>query len=125
MDMATELADRVQGPVYTAPDAGYAQEIAAFNTAVVHAPEIVVGATSANDVVEGVRFARTHGYRVAVQGAGHGAYAPVSSGLFISTRRLTAVSIDGSAQVATVGAGVRWAAVVAAAAEHGLAPIAG
>jgi FAD/FMN-containing dehydrogenase len=125
MDMATKLAERVNGPVYAPDDAGYAQEIAAFNTTVVHKPEMVVGVVSANDVVESVRFARAHGYHVTVQGAAHGAHVRITSGLLISTRRLAHVSIDAGTATATIGAGARWAAVVAAAAEHGLAPVAG
>ena len=122
--MATELADRISGPVYVPGDSGYAPEIAAFNTAVVHTPDIVVGAASAADVVEAVRFARELGYAVSVQATGH-TEAPITTGLLISTRRLDGVSIDAGRRMATVGAGTLWEAVVAAAAEHGLAPVAG
>jgi FAD/FMN-containing dehydrogenase len=121
----SDLAGRVSGRVYTANDAGFAQEIAAFNTVAVHTPDLVVAAQSASDVVEAVRFAAGRGYRVHVQGAGHGAHAAITSGLLISTRHLDRVSIDPATRIATIGAGARWAPVVAAAAEHGLAPIAG
>lgn len=122
--MAPELATRISGPVYFPGDSGYAHEIAGFNTAVVHTPDLVVGAESAADVVEAVRFAREHGHPVTVQATGH-TEEPITSGLLISTRRLEGVSVDPGRRTATIGAGTRWEAVVAAAAEHGLAAVGG
>ena len=122
--MTTALANRIGGPVLTPGEDGYAPEIAAFNTAIVHTPDVVVGAESADDVVEAVRYARENGLRVSVQATGH-VEAPVGSGLLISTQRLDRFSIDPGRRVATIGAGVRWEPVIAAAAEHGLAPVAG
>lgn len=116
---------RVRGPVFTLGDAGYASEVATFNTAVVQTPEVVVGVTSREDVIEAVRVARELRLRVSVQGAGHGGLMPVRSGLLINTRRLDHVSVDAEARVATVGAGVPWWKVVEAASEHGLAPVCG
>lgn len=78
--MSRTLSGRVRGPVFKRRDDGYAAEIAAFNTVVVHTPDLVVGVTSPTDIVEAIRFAREQGHRVAVQGAGHGAHAPVTSG---------------------------------------------
>jgi FAD/FMN-containing dehydrogenase len=62
---------------------------------------------------------------VRVQATGHGAEAPIVGGMIISTRGLDGLSIDGDARLARIGAGVRWAPVIVAAAEHGLAPITG
>ena len=41
------LAERVKGPILLPGDPAYAGEIAAVNLAVVHRPELVVGAESA------------------------------------------------------------------------------
>ena len=123
--MTSSLPPSLAGRVYTPADAGYAPEIAGFNTAVVHTPEIVVAATSAADVAAAVRLAREHRHRVGVQGTGHGAHTPITSGLLISTRRLDSVSIDAATRTANIGGGARWSAVVATAAPQGLAPIAG
>jgi hypothetical protein len=121
----SRLAADLSGPVFRPYDVGYAEEIAGFNTAVVHRPAVVVGAATAGDVGTALRYAAEHDLPVAVQATGHGATTPFSSGLLISTRRLDAVAIDPAAPTATVGAGVRWRDVINAAAEHGLAPLSG
>ncbi len=123
--MPRALKDRIEGPVLTPADPAFAEEAAAFNTAVVHTPDVIVGAASTADVVEAVRFAAERGWPVSVQATGHGAHTPVTDGLLISTRRLQHLSVDPEARIATVGAGVRWATVLETAAEHGLTGIPG
>jgi FAD/FMN-containing dehydrogenase len=119
------LREQVAGIVLYPEETGYAEELAGFNLAITHTPEIVVGIESANDAREVIQFAAENHLKIAVQSTGHGAHAPVTSGILISTRRLDGVSIDPAARRATIGAGARWGAVVDAAAEHGLAPITG
>lgn len=118
------LAKRLTGPLLLPDDPGYAPEIAPFNMAVSHTPDLVVGAESTADVTEAVRFAGEHGLGVTVQATGHTESA-ITSGLLVSTRRLDRVEVDPETRTATIGAGVRWESVVAAAAKHGLAPVAG
>ncbi len=119
------LASLVSGPVLRRGDAALAAEVAAQNTAVVHDPEVVVGATSESDVAEAVTFAVANGLPVRVLATGHGSQVPVTDGVLITTRRLDSLTIDPETAVATIGAGNRWRSVIAAAAEHGLAPVAG
>lgn len=122
---AAELVAQGLRTVMEPEDPGYREEIAAFNAAVEHRPALVVGASSTDDVVRAIQFARARGWRVAVQSTGHGARMGVDGGLLLTTRRMDGVRLDVSRRRATVGAGARWGAVVAAAAPHGLAPIAG
>lgn len=122
--MEQTLIDRIAGAVSQPDDPGYGEEIAGFNTAIVHTPDLVVAAASTADIVEAVLYAREQGLRVSVQSTGHTDQA-IISGLLITTRRLDRLSIDPATKVATIGAGVRWGRVVAEAAEHGLFPIAG
>ena len=125
---ATELAELrgiVSGPVLTAEDSGFAEEITGFNLANEHRPDVVVGVANPSDVAATVRFAADTGLPVRMQATGHGSYAPFAGGVLISTKRLDAVSIDPATRVATVGAGVRWLAVQAAAAPLGLTAITG
>ena len=123
--MSFTLPGLVSGPVFSPDDDGYVEEIAPWNRATAHTPEVVVGAESPEDVAAAVRYAAAAGLRVSVQSTGHGAEAPVTTGLMISTRRLNRLSIDPASRLATLGAGVQWGAVVAAAAEFGLAPVTG
>jgi hypothetical protein len=119
------FASRISGPVLTPADEGFGPEVAAHNLAVVHLPDVAVGAANASDVVEAVRFGHEHGLSVRVQTTGHGALYPIRGGLLITTKRLDSVSVDASARTATFGGGVQWGAIIAAAAVHGLTPIAG
>jgi FAD/FMN-containing dehydrogenase len=120
-----ELRSRVEGPVLTPGDEGFGDEVLAWIRNFTHTPDVAVGATSAADVVEAVKFAKTNGLAVRVQGTGHGSESAVTDGVLILTRRLNQISIDPATRIATLGAGVYWDPVIAAAAEHGLAPITG
>ncbi|TBN58218.1 FAD-binding oxidoreductase [Glaciihabitans arcticus] len=123
-DFAPLIAS-VSGPVLTPADGGYAEELSGFHLGLVHSPEAVIGAVNASDVVAAVGFARDRGLPVRVIATGHGAEDPITDGIVITTRRLDAVSVDAESRLAVVGGGARWAAVVSAAAEHGLAVVPG
>ncbi|THG29422.1 FAD-binding oxidoreductase [Naasia lichenicola] len=120
-----ELRDAIAGAVFARGDEGLADEAACFNTAVVHDPDVVVGAVSRDDVIEAVSFAAYFGLPVFVQATGHGAFAPITEGLLITTQRLGGVRIDRRSRIATIGAGTRWGAVVEQAARYGLTPVTG
>jgi hypothetical protein len=120
-----QLAREVAGAVFAGQDPAAAAETAAFNLAVVHRPEVVVAATSAEDVAAAVRHANREGLRVTVQATGHGAAWPVDGTMFVSTRPMQGVRIDPVARTARVRAGVPWRSVIDAAVPHGLAPLSG
>jgi len=88
-------------------------------------PAIVAAAATPADVVLAVRLARGRDLGVAVQATGHGAVRPADGGLLITTSRLASVRVNPERRTAVVGAGTRWAEVVAAAAPYGLAPLSG
>ncbi|WP_405586990.1 FAD-binding oxidoreductase [Streptomyces sp. NBC_01092] len=115
----------IHGPVLRPGDDGYADEVTGFNLAALHTPEVVVGATSADDIVTALRWATATGTPVAVQATGHGANFPISHGLLINTARMTDVRVDPAKRLATVAAGAKWRDVLEAAAPHGLAALAG
>lgn len=119
------LREAVTGTVYVRGEVGLAAEIACFNPAIRHDPDIVVAVATEGDVVEAVRFAAAEGLPVRVQATGHGAESPISGGMILSTRGLDGLSIDPETRLARISAGLRWAPVIVAAAEHGLAPITG
>jgi hypothetical protein len=70
-----------------------------------------------------VRAAADSGTPVRVLATGHGPAIKVDDGVLVTTSRLSNVTIDG--RIAHIEAGCQWAEVIAAAAEHGLAPITG
>lgn len=121
----TELRSALTGPVLAPADPGFAEEVAGTNLAVIQAPDVAVGAASAADVVEAVRYAAANALPVRVQSTGHGAHAPITDGLLITTRRLDRLEIDPETRIATIGAGVVWGTVIDAAAEQALAPVSG
>jgi len=112
------------GPVFRPGDTGFDAEHRSLNQTVEHRPELVVGATCAEDIVSAVRFAIDGGLSVGVQSTGHGLAVP-AGGVLISTRRMKEISVDHVARTARLGAGVQWQDVLPITARHGLAPLNG
>jgi hypothetical protein len=119
------LRERVNGPVLTAGDEGYDSEVASWNRAIIHRPDVAVGATSTADVVAAIEFARDAGLAVSVQSTGHGAEQPITSGVLVTTGRLNNLEIHPADRTAVVGAGVPWERVIHDAASYSLVPSAG
>ena len=120
-----DLVRRVAGPVLAADDPRVAGEVATFNLAHTHRPAVVVGATGADDVAAAVSWAVANGLAVAAQATGHGPVRAVEDAVLITTSRMSSVDIDPNRRTARVGAGVRWADVIAAAAPYGLTGVSG
>jgi FAD/FMN-containing dehydrogenase len=99
----------------------------AWNLSADQQPAAVALPDSAEDVVAVVRWARQRGLRIAPQGTGHNALplGSLAHTVLVKTERMRGVEIDAQAQSARVEAGVLWAEVSDAAAEHGLAALAG
>jgi UDP-N-acetylenolpyruvoylglucosamine reductase len=121
------LGARLAGDVVTPADAEWDEARRAWNLAVDQRPDAVALPESAEDVAEIVRHARDHGLRVAPQGTGHNAdpIGDLAGTILVKTERMRSVTIDPEARIARVEAGVIWIEVVRAAAEHGLAALAG
>ena len=99
----------------------------AWNLVADQQPAAVALPESARDVAAIVRWARERGLRVAPQGTGHNAIplGSLAHTVLLKTERMRGLSIDIRRQRARVDAGVLWAEVTDAAAEHGLAALAG
>ncbi|GAA3309043.1 hypothetical protein GCM10020295_72620 [Streptomyces cinereospinus] len=115
----------IRGRTLYPGDDGFEEACAGWLLTVRHRPAAVVVAADAQDVAAAVRFAARAGHPVAVQSTGHGTSVPATGGVFIATRGLRELSVDPEAGTARIGAGLWWSEVVAAAAEHGLAPLCG
>ena len=114
------LRGAVRGIVSKPAEGSYAQDTAAFNLAQVHHPDAVLGALDASDVQAAVQWAAERGIPLAVQATGHNAASPMDEGLLINTSRLQDFELDPERGTFTVGAGVRWDAVLGELVPHGL-----
>ncbi len=124
------LRAQLEGDVFAPDDEGWDEARLAWNLAVDQQPAAVALPESAADVAAVVRFAREHGLRVAPQGTGHNAAALAAAGsledtILLKTVRMRGVTVDAGARTVRAEAGVLWIEVVEAAAEHGLAALAG
>ena len=121
------LQGLMEGEVITPSDPAWNDARRAWNLTVDQHPTAVAIPESVADVRQIVDFAREEGLRVAPQGTGHGAAAlgALDETILAKLHRLRGVEIDASRRRARVEAGVIWSEVVEAAAEHGLAALAG
>jgi cytokinin dehydrogenase len=97
-----------------------------FGHIVSRTPVAVLLPGSANDIVKMVRFARSHGLKVAMKGQGHAQFgqAQATGGIIVDSSSLAAIhSISSHAPyTADVDAGATWASIYDAGEPHGLAP---
>jgi hypothetical protein len=115
-----ELRQCIRGPVLLPGETGFEQEVAAYNLATIHHPDIAVGVTDAADVVATMKWAAANGVPVAVQATGHGADGVMQGGLLMTTSRMQDFDFDVEKRVARAGAGVKWRKVIDAIVPHGL-----
>jgi len=120
----TALQERVTGRVHRPGEAGYTGLATPWNLAVSTSPAAVVEVVTAEDVSEALRFAAANGLPVAVQATGHGIASDLDGALLIHTGRLEECTVHPGGW-ARVGAGVRWARLLAEATPHGLAGLVG
>jgi FAD/FMN-containing dehydrogenase len=122
-----DLRDRLAGEIVLPGDGGWDAARQAWNLSVDQRPVAVVFPEAAEDVAAVVEVAGADGLRVAAQGTGHsaGPMGPLEETILVKTSRMRGVEIDAKANRARVRAGALWGEVVPAAAEHGLAALAG
>jgi hypothetical protein len=118
------LAAAVPG-TYLPGSAEYQRLTATYNLARPVRPLAAVEVHDADEVSAVLRLAADHGIRVAVQLTGHGPGADMAGTILVSTAALTELTIHPEERWARVGAGLRWQAVLDAAAPHGLGALAG
>ena len=119
------LGSRLEGVAISPKDPNFDRARAAWNLHFEHRPAVVVEAASVTDVVEAVRYANAQDLPIAIQATGHGVTSVADGALLIKTGRLDHVAIDPESRTARLGGGVTRGPVLAAAQEHGLAPLLG
>jgi FAD/FMN-containing dehydrogenase len=113
------------GTIHRPGEPGYHEQRAALSPDVDSHPVLVAEATTAADVSAVVRYAAGQGLPLAVQATGHGTWAVADDGILLRTTSMTGMVIDADRRIARVGSGTRWGQVLDAAAQVGLAPLAG
>jgi hypothetical protein len=121
----TELREGILGRVILPTEADYDHARKAWNLTVDQYPAIILVAHSPEDIALGVRYARDASMSVAIQATGHGVARAADDCLLIVTSEMTNVEINAGKQTAWVEAGTKWGKVLAAAQQHGLAPLLG
>jgi hypothetical protein len=118
-----ELAGKIVRP----GNERFDQARSAWNLAVDQQPAAIIFAETAEDVRAAVRLAVDCGLQIAAQGTGHLArpLGSLAGTILLKTERMRSIRIDPAARIARAEAGVVWLEVVEAAAEHGLAGLAG
>ena len=121
------LRDLVDGQVVLPGEEAWDLARQAWNLAADQRPVAVAYTETAADVAAVVGYARVRGLRVATQTTGHfaGSLDDFEDTILVKTSRMRGLEIDPEARTARAEAGVLWEEVVLAAAEHGLAGLAG
>jgi FAD/FMN-containing dehydrogenase len=121
------LAAELDGSLVRPGDDAWDTARQAWNLTVDQRPAAVVLAHSVGDVQATVRAARELGLGVAPQSTGHNAQpiGELSDTILLKTSAMRDVHVDADNLIARVGAGATWGDVTSAAAEHGLAALAG
>jgi FAD/FMN-containing dehydrogenase len=122
-----DVRANLAGELVVPGDVNWDEARLAWHLAVDQRPAAVALPEDLHDVIEIVHWAREAGLRITAQGTGHNAPAlgDLSGTVLVKMERLKGVKIDPVARTARAEAGVIWIEVVHAAAEHGLAALAG
>jgi FAD/FMN-containing dehydrogenase len=128
-DVLRDLAADLTGTLVLPSDRGWDDARRAWNLAIDQRPAAVAEPARVADVAAIVRTASALGMRVAAQTTGHNAgplaHQPLHDTILVHLSAMREVRIDVANRRARVEAGAVWGDVVAAAAQAGLAALAG
>jgi FAD/FMN-containing dehydrogenase len=124
-DLLAALKGRFDGELFAPGDPGYDEHRLGWNRTIESRPALVAAAEHAADIQHAVRAARDHDVPLAIQATGHGIVAAADGALLLKTSAMAGIAIDPRRRIARVGPGAVWADVNRAAAEFGLAGLAG
>jgi FAD/FMN-containing dehydrogenase len=117
------LRRRVAGEVITAASASYDEARQVHDIAVDRRPAVILRAANAQDVSEGVKFAREQGLPLAVRSGGHSIahHSMIDGGLVIDLSAMRGVSVDPGQGTARVQPGATSGDLAGPAHAYGLA----
>src|SRR5690606_38268785 len=117
------LANRLEGRIFTAGHEKYDEMRRIWNGLRDRKPAAIVRPATTRDVVETVRFAKSHGYLLSARSGGHGigGGAVRDGGITIDFSLWKKIDIDPENRIAVVQPGLTWGELDAATQEYGLA----
>jgi hypothetical protein len=117
------LAESVRGQVLRPHHAGYEAARRVFNGMIDRRPALIVSCAVADDVVDGVDFARAHGLPLSVRGGGHGVAgnAVCDGGVMLDLSRMKDIRVNPAGRVAVAQPGLTLGEFDRATQAHGLA----
>lgn len=101
------FADKFQGELLSAGDAGYEEARAIWNAMIDRQPAVIAGCTGTADVVKAVNFARQNDLLLSVRGGGHNVAgnAVCDDGLMIDLSQMNGVHVNPEQRTARAGPG--------------------
>lgn len=105
---AAQLAGKLSGQILLPGVDEYERARRVFNAMIERRPAVIIRCQTAEDVVEGLRFAHAHALPVAVKGGGHGVAgrAVCDAGVMLDLSAMKMVAVDPAARVVTAGPGM-------------------
>jgi FAD/FMN-containing dehydrogenase len=128
MTISTDrLPDALRGFVVAPGDPGYDEARPVWNARIDARPALIARPPDVDAVADALRLGRESGLPIAVRGGGHSVagHGTVDGGLVIDLAGVDSIAVDPVARTARVGGGVKWGALDAALASHGLATVGG
>jgi len=100
----------LRGALLRSGDEGYDEARTIWNGMIDKRPALIVRCTGAADVIDAVKFARTHNLLVAIRGGGHNVAgtAACDDGVMIDLSLMKAVRVDPPTRTARVQGGATW-----------------
>ncbi len=122
-----ELQARLHGKAITGDLPEYDEARRIWNGGIDCRPALIVACSDPQDVVQAVRFARSHNLEIAVRGGGHSipGYCNVDGGIVIDLSPMKDIQVDPQQRTALVPAGVTLAEFMQATQAYGLATTTG
>ncbi|MHA2320413.1 MAG: FAD-binding oxidoreductase, partial [Candidatus Thorarchaeota archaeon] len=101
------LRGQIQGDVLLPSDDDYEQARKIWNGMIDKRPSLIVRCTGPADVIDAVKFARTHNILVSVRGGGHNVAgnALVDDGMVIDLSRMRGIHVDPKSRIVRAQAG--------------------
>jgi hypothetical protein len=121
--MYSKLKNQIKGRIILPEDSNYEEARIIYNAMIDKKPAAILVCKNADDVFQGVKFARENNLEVSVKSGGHNGagLALVNDGLVIDLSEMKDIQIDPEKRTAKIEAGSTLADVDKATHEHGLA----